>query len=107
MEPILKFLRERTEENYDWDQAQIESTPLANSIAAANAIRILDAPLSDRFIRPEKIIPPKQDKNNTKISYSIPNDKLEKAKTSLDVKTASQVGRLTFDYYYEYECENE
>ncbi|MCK6187788.1 ATP-binding protein [Pseudomonas sp. EYE_354] len=107
MEPILKFLRERTEENYHCDQELIEVTPLANSIAAADAIRILDAPFSEKFIRPEKIIPPKPDKNHTSITYTISNDKLEKAKESLNVKTATQVGKLTFDYYYQYECEDE
>jgi hypothetical protein len=107
MEPILKFLRERTEENSHCDQGLITSTPLANSIAAADAIKILEAPLSEKFIRPEKIVPPKPDKNYTSITYTISNEKLERAKESLDVKTATQVGKLTFDYYYQYECEDE
>ncbi|MCO3065570.1 hypothetical protein FA243_26610 [Pseudomonas aeruginosa] len=107
MQPILAFLRERTEENTQVTQGLIDQTPLANSIAAASPVRILDAPLTDKFIRPEKIVPPKIDKDHTTITYTISNARLDKAKESLDVKSASQVGKLTFDYYYQYECGDE
>jgi hypothetical protein len=107
MQPILSFLRERTEESTQISQGLIENTPLADSIAAAAPARILDAPLSERFIRPEKLTPPKMDKDHTTISYTIANTRLEKAKESLDAKSASQVGKLTFDYYYQYECDDE
>ena len=107
MQPILSFLRERTEENTLYDQEEISSRPLADSIAAANPIRILEAPFSENFIRPDKIVAPKKKKGYTTISYTVPDKKLEKAKESLDARTAKQVGELTFNYYYDYECEDE
>lgn len=107
MQPVLSFLRERTEENGLYEQEEISERPLADSITAANSIRILEAPLSDDFIRPQKIIAPKKKKGYTTISYTVPDEKLAKAKESLDAKTAKQVGELTFNYYYDYECEDE
>ncbi|MBA1249937.1 ATP-binding protein [Pseudomonas luteola] len=107
MEPVLTFLRDRTEENTLYEQEEIASKPLAECIAEADTIRILEAPLSMSFDRPEKIVAPKKKKGYTTISYTVPDAKLEKAKTSLNVRTAKEVGQKTFDYYYGYECEDE
>ncbi|MGH1450181.1 MAG: ATP-binding protein [Pseudomonadaceae bacterium] len=107
MQPILTLLRDRTEENSLFENGDIPNRPIADSIAAADPVRILAAPFSENFVRLPKPAIPKKKKGYTNIVYQVSDARLEKAKESLDARTAKQVGELTFDYYYGYECEDE
>lgn len=59
--------------------------------------------LCETFVFPERLFSPVGKGNQITISYMVPKDKYQKVRSFFQVKTAREVGQLTFDYF----CENE
>lgn len=106
MKPVLTFLRELAQETSAFKEGTLKEMPLANSIASAQSVRILDTATTDTFVRPEKIVPP-DDAKVAHIQYYVPIEKYDKAKSVLSANTKKDVGEKTFEYFFTYECKDE
>lgn len=107
MKTVIAFLRERAQETNFLTEGKISNAPLQNAIEQAHVIRIYDAVNTDVFIRPERLLPAGEDRTTSSIQYSVPIKRLDIAKEKLGVTTAREVGEMTFNYYFSYECEDE
>ena len=107
MKPVIVFLRERGQEVTDHKEGKINGKPLFDSIQNAQAMPIYDAPFSDVFIRPDRILPEEENNKIVRIQYSVPLEQIDKVKKSLGVHTNREAGEMTFQYYFGYECGNE
>jgi hypothetical protein len=106
MKPVLSFLRDLAQETAAHKEGTLKNTPLAEAITLATKVRILEAPTSDEFKRPEKETPP-PDAKVAHIQYYVPIDRYEKAKMVLSASSKKEIGEKTFDYFYGYECDDE
>lgn len=66
-------------------------------------LRVKTDSLKDTFTFPEHLFSPVGKGNHINISYSVPRDKYQQVRSYLQVSSAKDVGKLTFDYF----CENE
>lgn len=106
MRNILSFLRERAIEMADYNDDKIEITPLNDSIENSVSCSIYSIVGTNEFKRPEiasRIQRPKY----IKMQYPVLATKLEIVKTTTGVETNKDAGLLTFDYFFERECEDE
>ncbi len=106
MKPVLTFLRELAQETSAFKEGTLKEMPLANSIASAQSVRILDTATTDTFVRPEELVPP-DDAKVAHIQYYVPIEKYDKAKSVLSANTKKDVGEKTFEYFFTYECKDE
>jgi hypothetical protein len=102
--PIISFLNQREAERKQYEEGRLEVKILNQAIDCAQSKSIYS--LSDNilnFVRPEKLnaIPP----TFASITYQIDVDKLNIAKERLGASNNKEVGELTFNYYFSYECE--
>lgn len=107
MQPVISFLRDRAEESSLFDKDQINDKPLGRAIEEAQYLKIHEVDQCDNFERPGKIIVHKKKPKNVRVSYGVPREKFELVKESLSATTNKQVGEMTFEYYFKYECEDE
>jgi hypothetical protein len=107
MQPIITFLKDRAEETNLFTTEQIKSQPLLSAISSASSKRIYDIEESKTFTRPAKEIAPAENATNVVVKYNVPAEHAELVRESLGVTTNSKAGKLTFEYYFKYECENE
>lgn len=106
MRPVLSFLRERAKEASDFKEERIEITPLNDAIDNSDLRNMYAVPVNSNFIRPEvaeRITRPEF----TSVQYSVPFSKMEIVKDTLGATSNKEAGLLTFDYYFDRECENE
>ena len=71
---------------------------LEAEVAQAQEVPLGDLPESDTMRLPEL---PRVEPTVKGISYSVETDRFERARETLDAGSASEVGRRTFDWYYE------
>lgn len=105
--PILTFLNQREAERKQANDNRLEDDErvLENSIKNAklsNIYHALNVPTED-FIRPEKI--EAKAAQYTTITFQYDTEKVDKAKENSGARSASEAGKIAFDYYYSYECE--
>lgn len=106
MRKIIILLRERAKEDKDFDDDRISNTPINDAIEDSSLINIYEAKHSLVMKKPEAAVRSEKNKQ-VNIVYKVPASKLDEVKEVLSVNSAKEVGELTFEYYYEYECGDE
>jgi hypothetical protein len=98
--PILAFLTSVTKGQKD---GQIEDDALENTLKGARATDIQTLTTAAPFAAFIKQMPagPKW----RRIQYSKPEEQIDRAKALMGVKTLTEVGERSFDYFLEYEGE--
>ncbi|MEF3695693.1 ATP-binding protein [Desulfolutivibrio sp.] len=104
MRPIVKFLSDLAKEKSEKESGDRDEAPLEIAIQKTTATWF------DKETIPTPFIAPKSEQYSIKpltgrIQYNATREKIKKVKLSLGVTTNTDVGRMTFDYYYENECE--
>lgn len=107
MKPIIGFLRDRAQEVTQFNNGEVDSTPLDDAIKLATKTRLYEIPNTSGFARPPKGLTRKRKKTTVKVQYEMDIGKLEVAKRVQGTTSASEVGRLSFEYYFQYECKDE
>lgn len=102
MREVMSFLTERKKEAEDFKMEIVDDTPLDNSINEAKSIDVFCLKHSASFVRPEG---QERKKQNPLVSvqYKVEKSRIEKVKNRLEVASNSEVGKHTFNYFYEYE----
>jgi hypothetical protein len=77
--------------------------PISSQLSVAKEVDLSDLPDSPKLVVPPK--PPKAPPTSKGISYKVPPDLFQEVADSLGADTAVEVGRQTFDYYYEREMD--
>ena len=105
LDPVIKFLNQREMERKQAAEHRLDDNQKVLSMAIDNAdsISIYKATEKEEFIRPEKV--EARAAKFGSVSYQVEIAKLEKVKESLGAGSNSEAGNLTFDYYFDYECE--
>ncbi|TRW99042.1 hypothetical protein [Candidatus Methylobacter oryzae] len=109
MKPVTTFLRERAQEVTHKTEGKISDTPLLNAIKNASTVRIHDVPaenIKSIFERPERVLPAEDNNKMASVQYTVPIEQINLVKKSLNVTTNREVGEMTFNYYFGYECDN-
>lgn len=101
MRPVIDFLNELDAEK---DLPDDSERPLEAAVEAANLVALAKVELSSTFAASPKPAPPKP--AITRISYSKPKDRVERVKEVTGARLNREVGEITFDYYFEAECED-
>ena len=97
MRPVCDFLNKIHQERQR-DGNNLETTPLEELVEKAKRMELRAAKTASAFVAPKslpQITPPKM----SRIQYYKPTAEVNRAKRSLGVKTAIEVGEETFDYY--------
>lgn len=104
IDPVIKFLNQREAERKQAADNRLDENErvLALAIDNAKSISIYQAPEEDEFIRPEKI--EARAARFSTVTYQVEVEKLDKVKESTGATSASEAGKLTFEYYLDYEC---
>ena len=104
MRPILNFMYKIAEEKKNSDDSD-EDTPLEKIIKETNLVSLDSITEEQEFSAPLDIPPPV---NNVRISYSKPKEEVDKLKRALGgINRNSELGKLTFEYVFRRECEDE
>ena len=99
MRPVINFLNELDKEKENPD----DHKPLHDAVSAMGAVPIREANTRDLFEYPRP--PPRPKRPPTgRIQYNKEVARINEVKKSLGVGTYTEVGRRTFDYYYDREC---
>ncbi len=107
MRPVIDFLNQLKEEKEETDEGTlgnaVNDATLFNLSAFTESSN--DISISKTFVAPKpEPAPPKPEYTN--IHYVKPKIQVAQVKNTLGVKTNTDVGKFTFDYYYELECED-
>ena len=105
IEPVIKFLNQREAERKQVAENRLEEneTVLALAIRNAESVSIYQGDGEQiEFIRPEKV--EARAAAFVNVSYQVETERLNNAKDILGANSASEVGKLTFEYYFENEC---
>ncbi len=104
MRPVISFLNWVHDERQNTDKP--EERVLAKAIEEATPVALSKVSnLASKFKSPPK--PPSPASKNSRISYSKPKELVDEAKSFFDTSSASEVGSLTFDYWYAVELGEE
>jgi hypothetical protein len=86
-----------------------EDMPTVMAAAAAGLVSTDELPENDRFVvpavRPAQRTPRPRKPRAQKLQFEVPLDKFESVASHLGTAVVAEVGRRTFDYYYEREIE--
>lgn len=102
MREIMSFLTDRKKEAEYLKMELIDDTPLENAINEASSIDVFALKESYIFVKPDTKQRKKQDPL-VSIQYKVEKSRIEKVKSRLEVTSNTDVGKHTFNYYYEYE----
>lgn len=106
IEPVIKFLNQREAERKQVAENRLEKNDQVLELAISNAktVSIYSAANTEQaeFIRPEKM-EASAAKYGT-VSYQVEMEKLSLVKEATGASSASEAGKLTFDYYLDFEC---
>jgi len=106
IEPILKFLNQREAERKQAGDNRLDDNQrlLEMSIQNAETVSIYQAltEVQDEFIRPDKV--EARAALVGTITYQVDIERLNQVKDIVGASSASEAGKLTFDYYFDYEC---
>ncbi len=106
VEPVLKFLNQREAERKQALENRLGESEKVLDFAINNAkyvsiYKAVTETTSD-FVRPDKIEAKASIYSN--VSYQVEIEKLNLVKDSTGATSASEAGRMTFDYYLDFEC---
>ena len=99
MRPVINFLNHLDNENENPD----DDKPLQAAVSAMNAVALRDADTREKFDYPRPQPRPKPSPTG-RIQYNKDVEQIKAVKKALGVTTYSEVGRGTFDYYFDREC---
>ena len=99
MRPVINFLNQVDKENESRDDYR----PLQEAISAMRAVPISKIKTREKFDYPRPAPRPKLPRKG-RIQYDKEVERIREVKRALGVTTYTEVGRRTFDYYYEREC---
>ena len=102
MQQVITFI---TEADNEFDAHPRGGGPLNKAINDPRSVALSDVPLRERLEVKTTPKRKRQAKTTVSVQYHVERDRLEEAKESLGLTSASQVGLATFDYYYEAEVE--
>lgn len=107
MNKILPVLNERAKEQKSLDNEEIIEAPLNRSISEARLVSLfkLDYRRKDFYTVPANLNT--QAPSLVRIQYSVPISKFKMVSQLLKTDNQAEVGRRTFEYYFDYECGNE
>jgi len=83
-----------------------DSAPLTAAISAAKPVLISELPRHSNIVLPPPPPRPPRPSNQQKLQFSVDRDRYEAVADVLDTSVTAEVGRRTFDYFYEREVEN-
>ena len=83
------------------------ATPLTVALSAAKPTALADLPNADSFVVPPPPARPPRRRNLKRIQYDIDSKRYKEAADVLQTSVLSEVGRRTFDYFYEREVDSE
>ena len=99
MRPVINFLNHLDKEKDNPD----DHKPLHKAVETMEKVALREADVRPKFTYPRP--PPRPPSPPTgRIQYNRPVEKIKLVKKALGVTTYTDVGRGTFDYYYEREC---
>ena len=98
MSPVIRFLNLLDREN-DLPSGQ---RVLSRAIRAAKLVPVSSIKQERDF---GVDITPSPPIKTQKISYTVPIQRYERARSTLNVEDPREVGERTFDYYYDQECD--
>jgi len=103
--PVLKFLREMTNERAEVAAGDRTVSTLEKAWKTATPSQLPSLAATATFVapRPSQITGPRMQK----IQYSKPADEVEEVKVALGARSFTDVGLRTFEYYREYELGKE
>lgn len=78
--------------------------PISTKLNAATEVGLAQLTNSTKIVAPPK--PPKAPPTTKSITYKVPADLFEEVADNLEVENAVDVGRRTFDYYYDRELDS-
>lgn len=100
MRPVINFLNQLDKEKGDPD----EHMPLHEAVATMGSVSLREMVVREKFTYPHP--PPRPALPRTgRIQYNKEVEKIVLAKNALGVTTYTDVGKCTFDYYFDRECE--
>lgn len=76
--------------------------PITTQLEAADVVPLPELPANPTMSYPR---PPRQPPTNRNVTYAVPIDRFEEVAELLNATSAAEVGRMTFDYFYEREVE--
>jgi len=103
--PVLGFLREMAKERGEVAQGDRQTSGLEMAVADSRPLILADIMNRPAFTGPT--IAPPAGPRMQRIQYSKPLDEVEAVKRHLGVKSLTDVGIRTFEYYKAYELTNE
>lgn len=103
MRPITKFLRELANEAHDDAESTTTNTPLADAMHTASSTSYEQITQQGAFVAPKRQARTQRDV--VKVQYDLSRAKLDIAQARLKATSAKQVGEMTFDYFFQAECQ--
>ena len=99
MRPVINFLNQLDKEKENLDDYK----PLQDAVSAMKAVPLREAKTRERFLYPRPAPRPKLPRAG-RIQYDKRVEQINEVKKALHVTTYTEVGRGTFDYYFDREC---
>lgn len=99
--PVLSFLRDLAQEKSEFNQGDRGSSELEDAVSRGNSVAFSDTVQNSVFKAPA--LPPTVGPRYQKVQYSRLAEHVEEVKKHLGVKSFTEVGIRTFEYYREYE----
>ncbi len=110
MRPLLQVLKNRSAESKDFNDNKIDSTPINDSFAKAEAdcslVGIHTAKYGEEPVFPERELPGNMEPMTT-IQYVVKLEHANLVKNSLGVSSNKDLGLETFRYYFDMEVSDE
>jgi Histidine kinase-, DNA gyrase B-, and HSP90-like ATPase len=105
MKPAVKFLKDVSKEKRNSDDTS--PTPLEEIINAASLESLANFTNESVFQFAPESLPAQDQEKMKKIQYSKPEEDILRVQKILGVKTLTEVGQKTFEYYMLMECDNQ
>lgn len=100
------LLRDLAREASDFKDGLIKERPIHETIEKGALVNMYHLSANDEFVRPAAAVRPDTQKW-VSVQYSVLKKDKEIAAKMMGVSSATDVGRLSFDYFFERECEDE
>lgn len=104
--PLMNYLKEEKEKGNPEENQTLNNEvirAIGEDMVSVSSLRAVRVEKTQKFLFPKDLFNKVKDTENTTVTYRVPTVKFQEVKTLLDVRSASDVGRATFDYYVENE----